>query len=223
MSVNRNTGQRKRSARIQTIIGECAEDGDIVGFLETKGREIARKMGDLERIASSIKTVVNIEKEAASMSETQQFEIEEKSLDDVLVASLRWKGRYDESGTYLGKLYKSFGRFASGKPLGIYHDGEYKEEDADIESCVPIRKGRSKGEMVVRKLEGGRSVTLIHKGPYSEIGRTYERLFRYVNDKGIRVHKSSREVYCKGPGMIFKGNPKNYLTEIQLLVEEAIE
>jgi hypothetical protein len=25
-----------------------------------------------------------------------------------------------------------------------------------------------------------------------------------------------REVYVKGPGMIFKGNPKNYLTEIQL-------
>ena len=28
-----------------------------------------------------------------------------------------------------------------------------------------------------------------------------------------------REVYLKGPGMIFKGNPKNYLTEIQLPVE----
>jgi hypothetical protein len=29
-----------------------------------------------------------------------------------------------------------------------------------------------------------------------------------------------REVYIKGPGMIFKGNPKNYLTEIQLMIEE---
>ena len=26
----------------------------------------------------------------------------------------------------------------------------------------------------------------------------------------------TREVYVKGPGPIFKGNPKNYLTEIQL-------
>ncbi len=26
----------------------------------------------------------------------------------------------------------------------------------------------------------------------------------------------TREVYLKGPGIIFKGNPKNYLTEIQL-------
>lgn len=26
----------------------------------------------------------------------------------------------------------------------------------------------------------------------------------------------TREIYVKGPGLIFKGNPKNYLTEIQL-------
>jgi hypothetical protein len=28
-----------------------------------------------------------------------------------------------------------------------------------------------------------------------------------------------REIYVKGPGMILRGNPKNYLTEIQILVE----
>lgn len=30
----------------------------------------------------------------------------------------------------------------------------------------------------------------------------------------------TREVYVKGPGLIFKGNPKNYLTEIQLPFKE---
>jgi effector-binding domain-containing protein len=29
----------------------------------------------------------------------------------------------------------------------------------------------------------------------------------------------TREVYLKGPGMIFRGNPKNYVTEIQIPVE----
>ena len=28
----------------------------------------------------------------------------------------------------------------------------------------------------------------------------------------------TREIYHKGPGMIFRGSPKNYLTEIQFLV-----
>jgi hypothetical protein len=29
----------------------------------------------------------------------------------------------------------------------------------------------------------------------------------------------TREIYLKGPGMIFKGNPENYLTEIQIMIE----
>ena len=32
----------------------------------------------------------------------------------------------------------------------------------------------------------------------------------------IRFALPTREVYVKGPGLIFKGNPKNHLTEIQL-------
>jgi hypothetical protein len=31
----------------------------------------------------------------------------------------------------------------------------------------------------------------------------------------------TREVYLKGPGMIFKGNPKRYLTEIQVPIRET--
>jgi len=29
----------------------------------------------------------------------------------------------------------------------------------------------------------------------------------------------TRAIYIKGPGMIFKGNPKKYLTEIQMVVK----
>ena len=42
-----------------------------------------------------------------------------------------------------------------------------------------------------------------------------------MKDKGYRILMPTREVYVKGPGMIFKGNPKNYLTEIQILVAEG--
>ena len=32
------------------------------------------------------------------------------------------------------------------------------------------------------------------------------------------IDMPTREVYLKGPGMIFKGNPNKYLTEIQILI-----
>jgi hypothetical protein len=34
------------------------------------------------------------------------------------------------------------------------------------------------------------------------------------------VIRPTREIYYKGPGMIFRGNPKNYLTEIQMLIKD---
>jgi effector-binding domain-containing protein len=40
-----------------------------------------------------------------------------------------------------------------------------------------------------------------------------------VKERGYEVTLPTREVYLKGPGMIFRGNPKKYLTEIQLPIK----
>ena len=40
----------------------------------------------------------------------------------------------------------------------------------------------------------------------------------YCQEKGYEIAVPCREVYLKGPGMIFRGNPQNYLTEIQISV-----
>ena len=62
-------------------------------------------------------------------------------------------------------------------------------------------------------------MTILHKGPYDECGRSYERLLKYIKEKGYEATAPCREVYIKGPGMIFKGNQKNYVTEIQMMVK----
>lgn len=40
-----------------------------------------------------------------------------------------------------------------------------------------------------------------------------------IRRRGLTPKTPSREVYLKGPGMFFRGNPDRYLTEIQVLVE----
>ncbi len=154
------------------------------------------------------------------MSKESRFEVEERKVETVLVASIRWKGRYDECGERFSRLYKAMGRHACGKPMNLLYDEGYKENDADIETCIPVRKGKEVGDISVRKLEGGRCASLIHKGPYDDFGRTYELISAYLEDKGYEVVAPCREIYIKGPGMIFKGNPKNYLTEIQFMIKE---
>ena len=107
-----------------------------------------------------------------------------------------------------------------GKPLALYYDREYREGDADFEACMPVRKGKAADGISVRELPGGRCLSLIHKGAYDELGRSYEKILGHASEKGLELMSPSREVYHKGPGMIFKGNPKNYLTEIQMLIDE---
>ena len=59
-------------------------------------------------------------------------------------------------------------------------------------------------------------IALVHKGPYPALGGSYARILARVREKGLNVLLPTREIYLKGPGVIFRGNPKMYLTEIQL-------
>ena len=98
--------------------------------------------------------------------------------------------------------------------------GSAKADDADFEVCMPVRRGSSKDGIEVRELPGGRCVSLLHRGPYDTISRSYERVIAYASEKGLTFTRPCREVYVKGPGMIFKGNPSKYLTEIQMFVSD---
>ena len=129
------------------------------------------------------------------------------------------QGKYSDCGKGFAQIAKSFGRYISGKPLCLHYDDEYRENDANFEVCMPIRKAKDVQGISVRQLPAGRYVSLLHKGPYNELGRSYAKILEYVKAKEYEIVMPTREIYLKGPGIIFKGNPKNYLTEIQLPIK----
>jgi effector-binding domain-containing protein len=143
--------------------------------------------------------------------------IQVKDVEAMLVAGIRFRGKYQEVGKAIGRLCRHCGRNAAGKPFSLYHDAEYTEENADIEACIPVQKEVNKAEVKSRRLEGGRAVTLLHHGSYETLRESYRRLMDHVEQNHLAVTTPYREIYLKGPGMIFRGNPKNYLTEIQMM------
>lgn len=198
------------------ILRDHDDEADILAFLERHRQAIEEKMQHFGGILTSLDQVISKEQEARTVMESTNFEIEEKNVDTVLIAGFRMRGKYSDCGQGFGKIGKAFGRHICGKPMLLIYDAEYKEDDADFEPCMPIRKGSEKSDISVRELAGCRCVTLLHKGPYDELHRSYERLIKHVKDQGYATKAPCREVYVKGPGMIFKGNPRNYLTEIQM-------
>lgn len=204
---------------IRDILDSFSEDSDILAFLEKQQAMIQRKMAELNQAALSLEDIIRKEREAQKMLEESSFSVGEKEIDELLVAGLRWKGRYSDVGPIFGKVAKLAGRYIKGKPMNLYYDGEYKEE-ADMETCYPVREMKPSGDLLVHRLPAGKCVFLIHKGPYENLNRSYAKVMEYLQTKEYEAQTPIREIYLKGPGMIFRGNPKNYLTEIQILIAD---
>ena len=200
-------------AEIGEILAETDGSPGLVPFLEIQRSRIAERQRHLSRIEKTLDSMIAAEK-AARNAEEEAVELTE--IPAQLVATQRFRGRYDETGRVISRLGRHYGRVAAGPPFNLYHELEMRDDDADIESCMPIRQVREVPGFVVRTLEATRVAAVIHRGPYSELGRSYSRLLRFVEARGLEIGAPIREIYHKGPGMILTGNPANYRTELQL-------
>ncbi len=203
---------------IANILGQTQDESDLVAVLEKHAAVIEEKLRNYTTIHRSLGAIIQAEKEATMLTDAA-FDIQEKQVEAVLVAGIRGKASYDDSGRRFGLLGRAVGMGMAGKAMNLIYDTEYKEADADFESCFPIKKPIKAAGIDVHQLPAGRALTLIHRGPYDRIGESYGRLFEHLSARKLTATLPSREVYLKGPGMLFKGNPKNYLTEIQILID----
>ena len=203
---------------IKDILENHEEDSDVLQFLESQKYKIAKKLERYRDIDRSLELLIKnarIEK----MPDQNVHTIIEKELEPILYAGHRLKGKYSDMGVAFGVVGKKAGRFINDKPIGLYYDDEYKESDADFEGGFPVKKQVTADGVDCRKLPGGKAVTLIHVGPYESIHKSYKRLYSFLDEQGYEIIRPGREVYLKGPGMIFKGNPAKYVTEIQVILK----
>jgi DNA-binding transcriptional MerR regulator/effector-binding domain-containing protein len=204
---------------IREILRGAGDDADLRDVMERQRSAIEGKIRRYRAIVRSVDRFLEQDNEARCLMARASFQVEEKIAEPILIAGIRTKGRYSDCGEAFARIGKRFGRSINGKPLLVLFDFEYREDDADFEACMPIRSGTPVDGISVQELSGGDCVALLHKGPSEQLGRSYARLLEYTQEKGFEVVLPTREIYHKGPGMIFRGNPKNYLTEIQMLIK----
>lgn len=202
---------------IKEILENCTEDKDIIENISEQCIKISNKIVKLKEIHNNLELIL-LQQEGEKMSATDN-QIIIKNLPDIIIAALRFKGKYEEVGKSFSELFKYCGRYSAGKPFSMYYDQEYKEDNAELEVCLPVKKELELEAINCRFLKGGQALTIIHQGPYPTIGHSYKILIDYINKGNLAIQYPTREVYLKGPGMIFKGNPDKYLTEIQMLLE----
>ena len=109
--------------------------------------------------------------------------MELKELADQPVLGVRRRIRMAEIGEEIGRAYMAIfgylgdtGGFPAGPPFTLYYDEEYKEEDMDVQFCVPVsRRMAGKGEVAGMELEGGRMASTLHVGSFEAVGKPTTR------------------------------------------------
>ena len=201
------------------IRGLLAEDADLTAALERQRAAIDERIRRLKKARRSLDDFLTAQREGKRMLTTKTaFQCEEKDLPAMKIAAYRMHAPYKDCGAGFAKIGKAFWNQICGPALLLCYDMDYQEV-ANYETCMPVKGGQPKDGIEVRELPTGRCISLLHRGPYDQLSRSYQIALAYAKEKGYELVSPCREIYLKGPGMIFKGNPKNYLTEIQLMIE----
>lgn len=218
MIINELRGLEFSLADISMILEDADSDEDILAHLENQKEKIRKQMELDRQVINRIDQIIIKERGIRNMSEDQSNTIQEIETESLLVAGIRITGKYSDCGPVFGTLGKKMGRYIRGKAMCLYYDCEYKENDADFEPCFPVSKKVEKEGIQVHEIPPAKCLSLIHIGPYEELGRSYAKLMEYAKANGMEMLLPSREIFIKGPGMVFRGNPKKYITEIQIPV-----
>lgn len=205
---------------IKKALSKNLSEEELVEFLINKRQEIERLAKEEKQKAERISAYLEVIKKDKKM----KHNIILKELPAVIVASMRTTiPDYDEFNNLYPKMGRLMGKHGARCAVPeycftIYNDGEYKEKDIDVEVCQAVANKLPDADGVVYKqIEGvPTAACILHKGPYSTIGKSYETLFSWVERNGYEVADDPRESYIDG--VWNKEDPADWLTEIQVPV-----
>ncbi|MGE5416787.1 MAG: MerR family transcriptional regulator [Acidobacteriota bacterium] len=195
---------------------------EMISYLTEKQSEITSVIEGEQQKLGQIESYLKILRQEA-------FDIKHdviiKELPAVTVACMRRViANYDE----FNQMYPEMGGYMMDQKLkcavpeycfSIYHDGEYKERDIDVEICQAVMAAGTDTEvMKFKNIEAvSTAACIFHKGPYTTIGTTYAAVMKWIDENGCKIIDNPRESYIDG--IWNKENPEEWMTEIQIPIK----
>lgn len=202
---------------IKDVFSSCTDESDLQYYLTEKKNLIKENIRKEKSLMKEIDLYIAQSKNSKEVY-TMDYKFEVKEIPAIKVISIRFKGNYSDVGKYIGTLYKVAKNQACGAPFNLYYDGDYKEI-ADIELCIPVKGKISSDEVEYKELSPIKVISTVHVGSYETLNKAYKSIIDYANSQNMELDIPIREIYEKGPGMIFKGNPQNYITNIVIPIK----
>ncbi len=208
--------------QIARLLDHDLSPDQIRGMLRLKQVEIEEHLDEEQaRLARVEQRLRQIEQEETMATQ----EVAVKKIPAQAVASVRDTiPSFNDLGQLFSEVFAYLGQHRispAGPPVGIYHDPEFREQDADVEVAVPVAGSVPEGKRVKeRELPAVEEMAcIVHQGSYEAVGGTYGQLMTWIEANGYRMVGPVREVYLRGPES--GDDASTYVTEIQLPVEKA--
>ncbi len=192
-------------------------------FLKLRERELTLELERGSRRLKEIKNLINHINGEKSMTYSPII----KKLPEVIVASMRTiipsYNTYFDLVPRMGEEMKKKGAVCREPEycFTIYHDGEYKESNIDVEICEAVKRACENSENVQYKTMDvvETAACVLHKGPYTTIRNAYSFLFDWIKENHYETVGNPRESYIDG--IWNRDNEKDWLTELQVPVKGA--
>jgi effector-binding domain-containing protein len=155
------------------------------------------------------------------------IEVTIKKTEPRTVAFVAMKGPYTKIPEAFPKLFGWIvekGYIPAGSPMGVYFNapGEVPDEELLWEIQCPIGgdvapSGPDEQGLGVKRVEGAEVASTMHKGPFDQVGATYDALAGWIMENGYEIVWPCEEVYLSDPE---KTPPEELLTELRHLVRK---
>lgn len=149
------------------------------------------------------------------------YSVEVKDIEPIRVAYIPYKGVATEANKVFPSVFKAIQEKANGAPFFCYYVMDQNTRMGEMDLCVPTAENPNANGITTKEIPRVKAVCVTHVGPYNTMQNAYEAIDRFARENELSLKPPFREVFIKGPGMIFKGNPEKYITEIIFPIEEV--
>ena len=154
-------------------------------------------------------------------------EVTVKQTEPRTLAFITMKGPFDQIEGTFGRLFGwviEKGYAPVGPPLGLYFNSpeQVPPEELLWELQCPLPDDTAPSEpdaggVGIKKVPGVEVASIVHKGPFDEVGKIYGMLWEWVNSNGYEIVGPPEEVYFSDPSTT---PPEELTTEIRFPVRK---
>lgn len=149
------------------------------------------------------------------------YEIEIRDIEPIRVAYIRYHGIATEANKGFPKVFQSVRGKTNGAPFFNYLSMNLETKTGDMELCVPTAEVPAGNGIEIKEMPRIKAVCVTHIGSYETLNNAYAAIDKYAVENSLKLVPPFREVFIKGPGMMLKGNPDKYVTEILFPIKEG--